>query len=103
MILYQLLVRMRYLELFVLLFFVALSACQSCTDDGFGGEVLPEDIVEDVPWWQDEPEDVQEEITLQYLVDQGELALDTKLELMGEQILIQDYKFMILLIELDQN
>lgn len=58
---------MRYLELFVLLFFVALSACQSCTDDGFGGEVLPEDVVEDVPWWQDEPEDVQEEITQQYI------------------------------------
>ena len=58
---------MKYLNLLVLLFFLALGACQSCVDDGFGGETAPEDVIEDASWWQDDPEDVEEEITQQYI------------------------------------
>ena len=57
---------MKYLNLLVLLFFLALGACQSCVDNGFGGEPHLADVVEDAQWWQDTTEDVEEEITQEY-------------------------------------
>ena len=65
---------MKCLNLLVILFFLALGACQSCVDDSFEGGAssdvvispLP-DVVEDIPWWVDEPVDIEEEITQEYI------------------------------------